>query len=536
MRLFAVLACLCLALPAAADPPPRGPFLDEAFRSAQSAMASAAGAALRQIGVRAAAGDGALADLLRDRQQRLEDLVAVQAALAAPDADTVALAGEADALAARIAGLDARLAADFPRFADLTRPRPMAVAEVQAALQPDEALILTYVGEYSTFVFAVSKDAAGWHRLSVSQAEVARIVGHLRQGLDPSAASRAAEPLYDVASARPSFDRFRAAVLYDYLLWPLEPVFGEARHVFVVPDGPLTSLPFGLLVTEYTDGDDNDPAVLRETPWMIRDHALTTLPAVESLRVIRSMPPPSPGRAAFAGFGDPQLGGRLDAASVGRGAGLMKAGLADADQLRALAPLPQTARELRALAAALQAPPAAVRLGPAATEAAVKEADLSRTRVVAFATHGLLSGDIAGLAEPALVLTPPEVPTLADDGLLTASEIAELSLDADWVLLSACNTAGGGAPGAEGLSGLARAFLFAGARSILVSHWPVRDDAAARLTTTALDRLAAGAARGRAEALQQAMLALMADTADPTLAHPSAWAPFVIVGEGGALP
>jgi CHAT domain-containing protein len=266
---------------------------------------------------------------------------------------------------------------------------------------------------------------------------------------------------------------------------------------------------------------------------MIRDHALTTLPSVESLRVVRTMPLPRPDRAAFAGFGDPSLDGALGVTELSRGAGLMRAGLADGDQLRALSPLPQTRAELLGIAQSLGAAPSAVLLGPRATETAVKDADLSRVRVLAFATHGLLSGDIAGLAEPALVMTPPEEPSPADDGLLTASEIADLKLDADWVLLSACNTAGGSEPGAEGLSGLARAFLFAGARSIMVSHWPVRDDAAARLTTVALDRLASGQARGRAEALRQSMLDLMQDESDPTLAHPSAWAPFVLVGEGG---
>ena len=162
---------------------------------------------------------------------------------------------------------------------------------------------------------------------------------------------------------------------------------------------------------------------------------------------------------------------------------------------------------------------------------AVKQADLSGTAVLAFATHGLLSGELPGLAEPALVLTPPDIGTPDDDGLLTASEVAELRLSADWVLLSACNTAGSdGKPGAEGLSGLARAFLYAGARSILVSHWPVRDDAAARLTTDAI--AAVGRGIGRSEALRRAMLALMEDKRDLSLAHPSAWAPFVVVGEG----
>lgn len=145
----------------------------------------------------------------------------------------------------------------------------------------------------------------------------------------------------------------------------------------------------------------------------------------------------------------------------------------------------------------------------------MKALDLSSTSVIAFATHGLLSGELSGLAEPALVLTPPDAASPDDDGLLTASEIAELRLSTDWVILSACNTAGtDGRPDAEGLSGLARAFLYAGARSILVSHWPVRDDAAARLTTGTLSRIGEDATIGRSQALRQAMLSLMEDEND----------------------
>ena len=141
---------------------------------------------------------------------------------------------------------------------------------------------------------------------------------------------------------------------------------------------------------------------------------------------------------------------------------------------------------------------------------------------------------MSGLAEPALVLTPPDEATDVDDGLLTASEAALLNLNADWVILSACNTAAADEPGADGLSGLARSFFYAGARSMLVSHWPVRDDAAARLTTAAISMQDSNPDLGRAEALRRSMLVLMNDTSDPSLAHPSAWAPFVIVGEGGS--
>jgi CHAT domain-containing protein len=149
----------------------------------------------------------------------------------------------------------------------------------------------------------------------------------------------------------------------------------------------------------------------------------------------------------------------------------------------------------------------------------------------------LLSGDVRQIADrdgqPALVLTPPEKPTsLDDDGLLTASEVAALNLNADWVVLSACNTAAGEKIGAEALSGLARSFFYAGARSLLVSHWPVYSDAAVRLTTHAFAELDRNRKIERAEALQRAMKALMTDRSDPGNAHPSVWAPFVLVGEG----
>ncbi len=147
--------------------------------------------------------------------------------------------------------------------------------------------------------------------------------------------------------------------------------------------------------------------------------------------------------------------------------------------------------------------------------------------------HGALAGQVQGNAEPGLLLTPPAVPSEEDDGYLTASEIAGLKLDADWVILSACNTAAGGAEGAEALSGLARAFIYAQARALLVSRWEVDSNATVKLITGAMSRLAANKSMGRAEAMRQSMFALI-DTGEPQEAHPAFWAPFVVVGEGAA--
>jgi CHAT domain-containing protein len=152
--------------------------------------------------------------------------------------------------------------------------------------------------------------------------------------------------------------------------------------------------------------------------------------------------------------------------------------------------------------------------------------------VLHFATHGAMAGEIEKDREPGLILTPPEAASAEDDGYLSASEIAGLKLDADWVVLSACNTAAGGAASAEALSGVARAFIYAGARALLVSHWAVYSEATVKLVTKAAAEMARDSKVGRAEAMRRAMKALIEKGG--VEAHPAYWAPFVVVGEGAA--
>ena len=274
--------------------------------------------------------------------------------------------------------------------------------------------------------------------------------------------------------------------------------------------------------------------------WLARDHALTVLPAVSSLKALRRVARPSAATKPMIGFGNPLLDGdqaipKYDASQDARNARPRKPklprettpqrlaslfgsrrgvtpmavrGLADVDFIR-ITPLPETADELCAVARDLNADPGEIRLGARATEREVKRlsasGQLAQYRIVHFATHGVLAGQVTGTGEPGLLLTPPDSPSEEDDGYLTASEIAALKLDADWVILSACNTAAGGATGAEALSGLARAFIYAQARALLVSHWEVNSAATVAITTGAMPATNRGSDTkvGRAEALRR---------------------------------
>jgi CHAT domain-containing protein len=350
------------------------------------------------------------------------------------------------------------------------------------------------------------------------------------------------------------FDVGRAHELYQTLLGPVDGLIKGKRNLLVVPSGALTALPFHLLVTEKpkvaTPRLEDAVTVAtfapyREAAWLIKRQAVTVLPSVASLRALRVFARKDQAMKPMVGFGDPVFNLEAERGSAGtqtaqaRGVttrsytAFWKGVSIDRGELaNALPRLADTADELKKVAATLGAASGDIYLREAASETTVKRAALSDYRIVYFATHGLVAGEVKGLAEPSLALTLPRQASEMDDGLLTASEIAQLKLNADWVVLSACNTVAGDKPGAEALSGLARAFFYAGARALLVSHWAVESKAATRLTTATFDLLRTDPKLGRAEALRRTMLAYLADTSIPMNAYPALWAPFEIVGEG----
>ncbi|QDZ02150.2 CHAT domain-containing protein [Nitratireductor mangrovi] len=551
---------------ALARPARRAEMAEKAFLVAQRVIDSRASAALSQLGARNAAGSGDLAALVRERQDLVEDwqrrdrrLTAQRAALSSEKAgdDLAALESRLAGVDRRIKAIDKRLSSAFPDYAALRRPAPVGFAAVRAALAADEVLLfyadtspLGTIG-FETYLWVVPKNgAATWLRLEAASgdlsAEVARLRGLMRVGPE----TRGARSLVLDGGADRIGEVIEAALsLHGAVLAPARLIGG--KKLVVVPSRSLASLPFHLLVSAPAPEASRDR--YRDAGWVVRDHAITVLPSVSALAALGAAAPPAPGREPYLGFANPLLTGpsgddrrafarddcgpapspdvQVAAAVLPEPATLYRGNATDVDAVRRLIPLPETADEACAIASALAAPDDALRLGGHASEAEVKRLSgngrLARAAIVHFATHGLVSGDFSGLAEPAIVLTPPAAPSLEDDGLLTASEVTALRLAADWVILSACNTASGEG-GGEALSGLARAFFYAGARALLVSHWPVQSDAAVNLVTGAVYAMVADPAADRAEALRRAMLAEI--EAGGARADPAAWAPFILVG------
>jgi CHAT domain-containing protein len=515
---------------------------DEALDVIQHGAQSSAASAVNKLAVRVAAGNDHLAELVRRDQDLASEAdrldKAIIAALSRQGSPREAAAGRERlaAIAAERAALQKTFVAEFPDYAALSNPLPLKAKEIQELLSGDEAMVLFALADKESFVLALTRDEFDWQRIPLGADALSQKVALLRRGLDVGKASDSTgkSGLYDLALANE---------LHATLFGPVEGLVKDKRSLLVAPSGALTALPFHLLVTEKPAAAVPDRIEgYRNAAWLLKRQAVSVLPSVSSLKALRGFARREQAVKPMTGFGDPVFnpseGGnerRTASRSVTnlaytdfwQGAGVDRGRLA-----LALPQLPDTADELNAVGRDLGVTAADIHLGADASETTVKRAPLADYRIVYFATHGLVAGDVKGVAEPSLALSIPKAPSALDDGLLTASEVAQLKLNADFVVLSACNTIAGDKPGAEALSGLARSFFYAGARALLVTHWSVDSEAAARLATSTFDLLKADSKLGRAEALRRAMLAYLDDTSSPRNAYPALWGPFALIGEG----
>jgi CHAT domain-containing protein/tetratricopeptide (TPR) repeat protein len=525
----------------------------EAFQIAQWAMRSSAAAALQQTGVRVAGGNATIAALVRENQDlaatwRSKDKL-LATALSNPE--RLQNGAATDNLRKQMADIDKRRAANaaelelrFPDFAALANPKPLSVDDVQELLGADEALVFLLTDAQQGYVFALTRSQFDWRTIPLGANDLSQRVAALRGGLDVNKVVGT-----EAVGKTGLFDLALAHQLYDVLLGPVEPLIKDRKQLIIVPTGSLTALPFHVLVTEEpVAAVPGKFAGYRDAAWLIKRQAVAIMPSVTSLRVLRTFARSDVGSKPMVGFGDPAFNPDTKATgntrlAKGAARSLITGSYTDFWQgaaidrvklAQALPQLPDTADELNAVAKNLGATASDIHLGRDANETTVKRTTLADYRIIYFATHGLVAGDVKGVAEPALALSIPKQPTELDDGLLTASEIAQLKLNADWVVLSACNTIAGDRPGAEALSGLARAFFYAGSRALLATHWAVDSTAATRLTTSTFDLLMRDPRIGRAEALRQAMLAYLNDDSSQDNAYPAIWGPFALIGEGNA--
>ncbi len=406
----------------------------------------------------------------------------------------------------------------FPNYVELTSPQPVNLTALQAKLAPNEGVLSFLIGRKESFAQLVTRTDLVIARIPESSDALSEAVKGLRRGLEVE------------AGVVPEFDLMRSHALYQSLLGGIANQLRGVTHLVVVPSGPLASVPFGLLLASPPSGKEYSKA-----DWLTRKVAITHSPSLQSFYLARSVSAPRKASKPLLAFGDPAIGlplpqgeGRLHAGSVT----CRESGPAPASMLTAMSALPETAQEIKRISTMMGAQ-SETYLRDAATENQLTRLKLQDYRVLYFATHGLLPGELKCQSEPALVLTPPPeaAKNRAEDGLLEASEISALQLNADVVVLSACNTAGGGGKfGGEALSGLAEAFFYAGARNLVVSHWQVPSAATAQLMVRMFEYWGAELTQSGAKSLQMAQLKML-DKADT--AHPFYWAAFVLVGDGG---
>jgi CHAT domain-containing protein len=448
------------------------------------------------------------------------------------------------------------IAKRFPLFAELINPKPPTVEQVGAAMKRGETFLSFYFGRSKSFVWAIPKDGTPtFTEIGVTRAQIEEKITKLRGSLDPQG---------PMISDIPPFDLGLSHELYALLLEQIEPTWKSSRSLIVATNGTLALMPLSLLPTEPV-APENDGDLLfssyRAVPWLARTHAVSMVPSAAAFTTVRRLPPGKPERDELIAFGDPLFSaeqaaesGKIEAKTEIAAAGDSKRGLPltrrasaqlngiDSAELALLPRLPDTAEELRSMAEALHADPSkALHLGKDANEGAVKTVDLTGFKVVAFATHGLVPGELNGLTQPALALSAPAISGGKGDGLLTMEEILSLRLDADWVVLSACNTGAGLEAGMEAASGLGRAFFYAGTRAILVTNWSVHSQSARELVGDLFKRQTQDSKLSRGEALREAMMSLVdgagyvgaSGKMEFAYAHPLFWAPYSIIGDGG---
>jgi CHAT domain-containing protein/tetratricopeptide (TPR) repeat protein len=475
--------------------------------------------------------NGALAAKVQDREETERAITKLRYQIAAipndqPEA-AKALDEQREALESRLVQIDSELQANTSfRAVD---DSPVTVAEIEKVLRPGEAFFkLTEVRNYA-FGILIDNNGAQIYRVARNNATIDGLAERTRASIDGGGEKL---PIFDVGASR---------ALFQLVVGPVERRLLDAKMLIVDPSGPLERLPIGVLVTDQASVDSfkttrrADPYDYTRTNFLARRLTLSSALSPRSLLVARALPE-SHAPLPFMGFAEHMpipFEGQAGTTMVSIGSGCQVELNAIADLSHQLAPIDKSELVRAGNALGLRETP--MLTDAAFTDTAVlKRTDLDQFQVLHFATHGLTEGQWGCAKSPPALVTSLGDP--GSDGILSFNEIARLRLDANLVVLSACETASGvsqaeaRAAGQEEagntLEGLVRAFLAANARAVLTTYWPISDEGESEALIEDFYRSARSGTIG--EALKTAQLAIMSQKAS---SHPIYWGPFFIVGD-----
>lgn len=426
-----------------------------------------------------------------------------------------------------------------PELGALMLGAPLPVATFQKFLGPKEALVATHVAKDAVHVWVITARGAKVASRSVAAGEVEALVGRVRASVEHA--------VKDPRRQQIAYDAEAAWKLFGLTFGPVMADLKGATRVYWYGDKSLAGLPPAILLTKApTKPQLSTLSELKSAPFLASEFPLVSMPelSIYPLAVNPSRKADAIATAAggpeFLGIGGTQLTAQEVAGNGSFARSLELAGPGDAGSavFADLPKLAETVSQLREIEQSVGAGRSTLWLGPEATRKRLLEADLRAYRVLVIATHGFLPGEMqdCGIGPyPSLMLSPVEgAEAPCGDSLLTTFDISQLKLDADLVVLSACNTARSGSRGGvedEPFLGLAASFGAAGARNLAVSHWPVLIGAASDLTAgmiggTRTDGVAIDVS------LQRSIAEVRASAQTALEAHPAYWGPFVLVGSG----
>jgi hypothetical protein len=419
------------------------------------------------------------------------------------------------------------MAAKLDRLKDVLRRNPRlmpakglpTIGDLSRSLAPGSAYVTYFLAPPSFGKLCITRDGAYW-ALGTFGPQTASDVKLLAFA---TTASYPPNPRLDA-----QFPVSSALRLHDLLFGGLGGCLRPGMHVTVSLPTMFPGIPLGALLQQEPPRS-GDGYELAKAHWMIRDFSFALVHSAREFLATTSYLRTSLARRPYLGIGDPKLDrpqlAKVASKATFRGTAVAPNGLAD------LRELPETAEELKSVGALFES--ADILIGEGATEAALRAKPLADYAVIHFATHGLIRDELTGLTEPALVLTPSGSADAKRDGLLLASEIFDLTLNARLVVLSACNTAKYDLGQATLVAqDLRTAFTVAGAPTLLVSLWPVDSATSRDLIVGFFRQWRSPQGAGAADALARATRAYLAQ-ADAPHQHPRFWAPFVVAGNGG---